>query len=456
MDTTKVPESDTSHHSRLQEHLFALLISGTSACAILLGISSSLAQSPTGTVRHHRVEEKDPAAALLSEAEDDIEKQNYVAAEPLLKKYLEAQPDDYSGWYYLGFAYRGLDRREDSIAAYRKSVTLKPDVFESNLNLGLALAATGNAEAERFLQTATMLKPTSSGEAEGHKRAWMALGRLLQTSKPEEAVRAFQEAAALDLKDPEPHLAAGNILEKQHSSEAEKEYQQALAAAPDSADSTAALANLYLQQHRFADAEVMLRKMTTSRPNDASAHLELGRLLAISGKNDEAVAELETGLKLEPADSKAQHDLANAYTSLGKYDLAEKTYLALLNGSPNNAGLHHSYGQALLKQRRFADAERELMKASELQPDGAAYSDLAIAANENKDYATAIKAIDLRARYLPEIPMSYFLRATAYDHLHDVKQAARYYHQFLEAAAGKYPEQEWQAKHRLIAIEAKR
>jgi hypothetical protein len=52
--------------------------------------------------------------------------------------------------------------------------------------------------------------------------------------------------------------------------------------------------------------------------------------------------------------------------------------------------------------------------------------------------------------------MSFFLRATAYDHLHDAQKAAAYYHQFLDVAAGKYPDQEWQAQHRLIAIEPKK
>jgi hypothetical protein len=57
---------------------------------------------------------------------------------------------------------------------------------------------------------------------------------------------------------------------------------------------------------------------------------------------------------------------------------------------------------------------------------------------------------------LPEIPIGFFLRATAYDHLRDYKQASLNYHRFLEGANGKYPDQEWQARHRLIAIEPKR
>jgi len=67
-----------------------------------------------------------------------------------------------------------------------------------------------------------------------------------------------------------------------------------------------------------------------------------------------------------------------------------------------------------------------------------------------------IRALDERAKFLPEIPVGYFLRATAYDHLHDLKNASANYHRFLEVADGKFPDQEWQAKHRLIAIEPKK
>jgi hypothetical protein len=54
------------------------------------------------------------------------------------------------------------------------------------------------------------------------------------------------------------------------------------------------------------------------------------------------------------------------------------------------------------------------------------------------------------------MPVGYFLRATAYDHLRDYRKASENYHRFLEVANGQFPDQEWQAKHRLIAIEPKK
>src|SRR5262249_42523259 len=241
---------------------------------LLLGAvaASSAGQLSHTTVRHHKVEEQDPTAALLTQAEANIEKQDYPAAEPLLKKYLETYPDSYAAWYDLGYVYRALGRKEDAIVAYRKSVAAKPDVFESNLSLGLALADARQPEAEDFLRAATRLKPSSGGEAAGHKRAWMGLGHLLEASKPGEAVQAYQQAAALDAKDPEPHLIAGSLLEKDDPSEAEKEYQQVLVIAPNNTDALTALTNSYMRQKRFADAQSLLRRLVVLTPHDAAVH----------------------------------------------------------------------------------------------------------------------------------------------------------------------------------------
>ena len=111
----------------------------------------------------------------------------------------------------------------------------------------------------------------------------------------------------------------------------------------------------------------------------------------------------------------------------------------------------------MLRQKKFVDAQKEFLAAVKLKPDfGEAYGDLAFAASQNNDPGLALKALDARAKLLPESPITYFMRASAYDHLLDVKKAVANYHLFLQGANGKYPEQEWQAKHRLIALESKK
>jgi tetratricopeptide (TPR) repeat protein len=180
-------------------------------------------------------------------------------------------------------------------------------------------------------------------------------------------------------------------------------------------------------------------------------------MLAADGRTEAAITELQVALKAAPQDTGAKLDLADLYAAAGKYEQAEAQYRELLAADSHDGELHRRLGQALLKQHKFSQAQQELVTAVRLKPDSAAaYGDLAAAANENKDYGLELKALDARAGIVPEPPIANFLRATAYDHLRDYKQAALNYHKFLEVANGRFPDQEWQARHRLIAIEPKK
>ena len=427
------------------------------AGALLLDYSG-FAQTTGRAVRHVRVEEEDPSwPPELTQAESAIEKRDYAAAEPLLRKVVERDPANYLAWYDLGFVSNALGKTDDSIVAYRKSVAAKPDVFESNLNLGLMLAKTGQPGADQFLRAATTLRPSSNLQ-EGRARAWLSLAHVLEASKPDEAIEAYHQASQLQPKDVEPHLAAAPLLEKENRfADAEAEYKAALILDPNSPDALAGLANLYMRGHRFTDAEAVLRKLVVLRPDDPATHMQLGRMLAASGQPNDAVLELQAALKLDPGDAAVQRDLVDVYVEGGKYADAEVQCRALLAGKPNDPELHLLLGQILLKEAKFPEAEQELLATVNLKPDsGQAYSDLAAAANENKNYELVIQALAARARFLPEIPGSYFLRATAYDHLRQNKLAAQNYHRFLEVAGGQFPDQEWQARHRLIALEPKK
>ncbi len=217
-----------------------------------------------------------------------------------------------------------------------------------------------------------------------------------------------------------------------------------------------------MKSGRLADAEPLLRHLTAERPDAAALHLQLGRVLAAQGKSDDAIAEIETALKLSPSDSDAQRELADLYASTGKNDRAETAYRTLAAAHPNDAELHRGLGQALLREKKFPEAQQEFLAAVRLKRDWPdVYVDLAFAASENKNYELTVRALNGRAllntKLNTEMPaVCFFLRASAYDHLGDYKKAAADYHLFLESANGKYPDQEWQARHRLIAIEPKK
>jgi Tfp pilus assembly protein PilF len=142
------------------------------ATVLLLLLAAACALAQTRTTIHRgkqTINDVKDEPTDLSRAEEAIQKNDFPAAEPLLKKAIGGDPKNYQAWFDLGFVYNRLGRTAESIHAYRQSVAAKPDVFESNLNLGLMLARSNSPEAEPFLRTATKLKPTDhveEGQAE--------------------------------------------------------------------------------------------------------------------------------------------------------------------------------------------------------------------------------------------------------------------------------------------------
>lgn len=433
------------------KHAWPLLLFATLGSALLA------AQQSTSAKPHHHVQVEDDSSSDLTHATDLIGKADYAGAEPLLKKATSTDPTNYVAWFDLGFVENALGKVDESIAAYRKSVDAKPTVFESNLNLGLQLAKKGDPDAEKFLRAATALTPERNAN-KGTAAAWISLGHILEKSKPDQALEAFRKAAALDPSDPEPHLSAGPLLESASQfSDAEREYKLAQSLDAKNVDAAIGLANIYMHGRRFPEAAEQLRSVIAAQPQSGPAHIQMARVLAAQENYGDAVGEYQAGIKLSPNDLEAQRELADVLGRAGKNDQAEAAYRALLPAHLNDAEVHRGLGQALLRQKKFPEAQDEFIKVIQLKPDyGEAYGDLAFAASENKNYPLVIKALDDRVKFVPEVPVTYFLRASAYDHLRQYKPAAVNYHLFLDSAHGRFPDQEWQAQHRLITIEPKK
>ena len=426
--------------------------------AMLLSAAASYATQQSGqTVRHHRVEEpaEEALAPEVEQAEAALQKQDYATAEILLKKAIAANQADYRAWFDLGFVYNQTKRPDDAIAAYGNSVALKSDVFESNLNLGIVLARQGNKdEAAKYLKAATQLTPTAHAD-EGLARAWLSLGLVVEASDPQQARTDYAAAAKLNPKDAEPHLSAGALLERQNKlDDATREYRAALEIDSKSTDAITGLANVYSKQKKLPDAEALLRRLLELDPGNEAARLQLGRVLAAEGKNDEAAPLLNSAKAATTGDPQAALDLGTVYVKAGNLTAAEEQFRIAVQGLPQDAEAHFALGSVLMQEKKYPEAQQELLTAVKLKPDaGEVYGNLAVVAAENKDYALAIQVLDTRAKYMPEIPATYFLRATSYDNLKRMAKAVENYKQFLATDGGKMPNQEWQARHRLMAID---
>lgn len=185
--------------------------------------------------------------------------------------------------------------------------------------------------ANGYFETAVALAPDSA-------LAWAALGRSSsdyagQTSEdPAAAIARAREATAkaLELDDtlPEAYMALSSIL-----SSWDWDWQ---------------------------GAEAATRRALELRPGDVRARSQLGGLLSIYGRAEEALEVFEEARQQEPLDKSLQLNIASELFNLARYTEAERVMASLLERDPSGS-LNNAYmGFILDEQGRSEEAVRFL------------------------------------------------------------------------------------------------
>ena len=391
----------------------------------------------------------------VSAAEDKIALQDYDAARALLLPWTSAHPQDARAWFDLGYVEDAQNHFAVAAEDYRKAIAADPKQFEARLSLGLQLARQDHAdEARDQLRIAVTLEPNPPNPA-AKAQAYRTLARLDRSTDPAAAKQDLLQALQLGPEDPGDALLTAEIAAANEDDEtAEAAYRRVLARQPESSEATAGLVHILLKQKKYDEAEPLLRSALARDPDDPALNSQLASTLAYEGKREESVAVLEKLRQLKPDDPLIGAMLADAYAQSGTPEKAEQIYAELLKKSPNDADLLIARGENLLHLKQYAEATQALQAGLKLKPaDADAWTELAIACSADHQYSTVLEALSTRAKYAEDTPGTYFLWATSYDNLHQKKQAVEYYRKFLTAASGKFPDQEWEAHHRLIALE---
>lgn len=410
---------------------------------------------PAGTSSPDAQAETPSTSDPLSAIESEIEAKSYSTATNQLDVYLSAHPQDARALFDRGYVEDAQGHTDGAESWYRKAVAADSKQFEARSALGLLLAGKGdNAGAVEQLSAALPLEPNPPNPA-AKAQADRVLARLDKSSNPGEARDALVEALKLTPETPEDTLLAAEIAEGAGDAlVAEEAYRKALGEEPGSPEATAGLVHLLIGEKRYADAQPLVEAALKSDPNDPGLNAQLATILNAQGKQDQALAVLTKLHGLEPASRPVTGMLADADFQAGKLDEADALYATLLQETPNDAGLLDTHGQILIRQQHYAEAMAAFRRAVAAKPDDVdGWSGIAFADSKLARYQDELTALSMRSKFASENASSLFLWATAYDNLHQTKAAADYYHRFLAAAQGQFPDQEWQAKHRLVALE---
>jgi predicted Zn-dependent protease len=397
-----------------------------------------------------------PSEEVLG-AEALILNSDWKAAEAKLSPWIAAHPADDRALFDAGYVADAQNRLDEASLLYRRAVEANPKSFEAHLSLGLLLARQNMpSDARLELAAATQLDPGEAGP--GLKaRAWRALAEIDRATDATQASDDLLEALKLSPETPADTLLAAAIAEQAGQFDsAEASYRRVLAKDPKSAPAKAGLAHLLIAQKQYPEAESLLRAALDQSPGDPALTAQLATVLAVQD-NPEALPLLQKLHEQHPADPAIARMLAQVLADAGDPAASDRLYAPLLAADPNDPVLLVAHGQNLIRQLRYPEAFAAFDKATQLDPANPdAWSGLAFAAERTHQPSITLHALTMRSKYLPEVPSTYFLWATAYDTLHQNAQAAAYYHRFLDASAGKFPDQEWQARQRILLLEKKR
>ena len=433
-------------------HRFAFFVLLLASAAVCIACSAQNSEkpapktAPTGAAAQ-------PVSDDVAEAEAAIAKSDWKAAEAKLDTWLAAHPADARALFDAGYVADAQNRLEAAEGLYRRAVEANPQSFEAHVELGMLLARQNKfSDARRELEAATQLDPGEAG-ASAKARAWRALAEIDRTDDPAKASGDLIEALKISPESPADTLLAAEIAAQAGQFDAaEQTYRHILAKDPKSAAANAGLAHLLIARKKYPEAETLLRAALEQTPEDTALTTQLGTVLAAEDKA-EALPLFEKLHETHPKDAAITRMLAAVLDDAGDAAGSDKLYILLLAASPDDPALLVAHGENLIRQMKYAEAYATFNKATQLDANNAdGWSGLAFAASNTNRPAVTVHALTMRSKFLPEIASTYYLWATAYDALHDKAQAMTYYHHFLDSSAGKFPDQEREARQRLMVL----
>jgi tetratricopeptide (TPR) repeat protein len=116
----------------------------------------------------------------------------------------------------------------------------------------------------------------------------------------------------------------------------------------------------------WANGEAMFRNAIAATKNNPTAHLNLGAALEMKGKTDEALAEYQEALRLDPAMFEAANDIGKLLFEKGRPAEALDYCIAAVRLKPDRATLRNNLGLTLAELGRFDEALAQFNEAARL------------------------------------------------------------------------------------------
>lgn len=279
------------------------------------------------------------ASTELTSAKLYIQQKNWDKALETLQAEVEKNPQSDEGYYLLGTVYSELEKTDEMINAFDKSLAIS-DKYEksikeyrtfqwaNNFNRGVSLFQRGTKTTDKdsstmyynlaieAYQRAIILEPDS---AETYRNLAFA---YLTTGKAEESIEPLKTLINLE--------------------QAEEGYQ-------------------YLGEVYYTLGANLMSDYQNSK-NVADSVQAMSYL-------ENSISTLNDGLQKYPENPDMQVAITSSYIATGKIDVAINSAAKLVENDPLNKTYRYNYGVLLLNAEQYEGAETQLKKAIEIDPD---------------------------------------------------------------------------------------
>lgn len=256
-------------------------------------------------------------------------------------------PTSFRWVYYLGSVQAARGKYDEAIATLREALRLDPEYLPAQLKLGDCLLASTNAEEARQLYEGIVKRHPDSAQAH------YGLGRARAANQDSKgAIESFRRACELFPYFGAAHYALALAYQRLGKADRAREefslYEKNKYDIPGAGDRL----------------QAELNELYTSPANLIGLGIEFAR----QGKLEQATAEHEKALEIDPRLIRAHLNLISLYGRLRQFEKAEEHYRAALRLDPDSYESHYNYGVLLTEQDKYEEAEEAFRKVLEISP----------------------------------------------------------------------------------------
>jgi protein O-mannosyl-transferase len=159
----------------------------------------------------------------------------------------------------------------------------------------------------------------------------------------------------------------------------------------------------YRQTSFWRDSQTLWNRAIDCTARNAVAHYNLGNALAECKRADEALAQYQMAVQIDPNDPQARYNMAIGLTRRGQVDEALAQYGKAIELKPDYTRAHNNLGALLASRGQTDEAIAHYRRVLEIRPDDAeAHSNFGLALAERGQFDEAIAHYEQALRTNPE------------------------------------------------------